>query len=335
MILITALFCFLGVLGKKKKKPKCEGMYEGNVVNLCKNGMPRPEKKKDYEKIWLIQYYLKYQSQIKNLLPEMEGVAEALKEEENFAVGAVDCANTQNADFCRDTEKVRAGWPVFRAFYQGKTKELPKKKGKEITKDSLLEFIRAFAEKQGSKGGSAKCDKGYFPNSAKDAVVPFCRAHFPGEKSKNTWIVIFYNHIEYEDAVPKLGNRFAMDLGNEPPEKSKNAKKVMTQRKRIKNLIEKYELKGINAKGASKSSEDPLMKVGGVCCNCGETDEDKADYAKFCTEKVGGEKWKEAPTFMYTDGTKILPYDGSADEEELLKFAFTNLGLVEKEKTEL
>jgi len=291
--------------------------------------------KKEYEKIWLVKYYANWHSQSKKLQPVLEEIAETLKEEAYYAVGAVDCTVTKNIDFCRKTEKVY-NFPVFKAFYQGKTKTFkPPKKSTEITKDALLEFIRGFAEKQGSKGGSSRCSKGSFPSGAKDAVVPLCEAHFPNEKSKNSWILTFYNYEEYDDDIQKLGNRFALDLGNEPPEKAKGAKKFMAQRKRVKNLIEKYDLKGVNAKGASKSSEDPLAKVGGVCCNCGDTEEDKAAYAKFCTEKVGGEKWKEAPVFAFTDGTKIIPFEGRANAEELVKFSFQHLGLLEKAKEEL
>lgn len=290
--------------------------------------------KKEYEKIWLVKYYANWHSGSKKLQPVVEEIAEILKEDAYYAVGAVDCTVTKNIDFCRKTEKVY-NFPVFKALYQGKTKTFKPKSTAAITKDSLLEFIRGFAEKQGSKGGSSKCSKGAFPSGAKDAVIPLCEAHFPNEKSKNSWVIAFYNHVEYEDDIQKLGNRFALDLGNEPPEKSKNAKKVLAQRKRVKNLISKYDLEGVNAKGASKSSEDPLLKVGGVCCNCGDTDEDKAAYAKFCTEKVGGEKWKEETAFVFTDGTKVLQYEGRADVSELVKFGFKQLGLLEKEKAEL
>merc|ERR1719324_2316360 len=70
-------------------------------------------------------------------------------------------------------------------------------------------------------------------------------------------------------------NRVAMDLGNEPPEKSKSLKKKPKKwRARIKSLAEKYEFEAhIPKKGLEEKGKEPLLKVGAVCCDCGASGE--------------------------------------------------------------
>jgi len=39
--------------------------------------------------------------------------------------------------------------------------------------------------------GSQKCEKGLFGSLVKDATVPLCDAHFPDDKAKSGWLVLF------------------------------------------------------------------------------------------------------------------------------------------------
>merc|ERR1712188_232507 len=96
--------------------------------------------------------------------------------------------------------------------------------------------------KRGSKGGSAKCKKGIFKSAIKDSVTPLCEKHLPDEKSKNSWVTVFYNQDSFEDSDHI--NRLALEFGNEPADKSKSLKKNYKQKERVKNVMEKYSVKG-------------------------------------------------------------------------------------------
>lgn len=120
--------------------------------------------------------------------------------------------------------------------------------------------------------GSEKCEKGLFVSLVKDPTIPLCDAHYPDAKAKSGWLVLFYK--KEEDTLHELMNRVAMDLGNEPPEKSKALKNPKKQRIRIKDLAEKYNFEAnIPKKGLEDKGKEPLLKVGAVCCNCGEAGE--------------------------------------------------------------
>jgi len=120
--------------------------------------------------------------------------------------------------------------------------------------------------------GSQKCEQGVFGSLVKDSAIPLCDEHFPDAKGKNSWLVAFYK--KDSDNVKDVLNRVAIDLGNEPPQKSKQMKlEKKKQRKRIKDLAEKYEFEAvIPKKGLEEKGKEPLLKVGAVCCDCGQTE---------------------------------------------------------------
>merc|ERR1712232_865770 len=122
------------------------------------------------------------------------------------------------------------GFPTLKAIIRGKGKAY---NGARET-EAMKQFITNVKAKQGSKGGSSKCPKGIFKSGVKDSVIPLCKDHFPNDKAKNSWVIAFY-----PDGFEKeVFNRFALDLGNEPADKSKQLKKQMKQRDRLKNLQE-------------------------------------------------------------------------------------------------
>mmetsp|Transcript_51111 Transcript_51111/g.141565 ORF Transcript_51111/g.141565 Transcript_51111/m.141565 type:complete len:165 (-) Transcript_51111:192-686(-) len=92
-------------------------------------------------------------------------------------------------------------------------------------------LLAGMASAKKKMGGSLKCEKGIFTSEAKDAAIALCDEHFPDEKAKNDWIVMFYEKQSAEDVHEGL-NRIAQDLGNEPPEKSKSLIKTKKQRSR-------------------------------------------------------------------------------------------------------
>mmetsp|Transcript_51112 Transcript_51112/g.141569 ORF Transcript_51112/g.141569 Transcript_51112/m.141569 type:complete len:196 (-) Transcript_51112:133-720(-) len=128
-------------------------------------------------------------------------------------------------------------------------------------------LLAGMASAKKKMGGSLKCEKGIFTSEAKDAAIALCDEHFPDEKAKNDWIVMFYEKQSAEDVHEGL-NRIAQDLGNEPPEKSKSLIKTKKQRSRLKDLGEKYEFE-VELPKKGPAGSDPLLKVGAVCCDCG------------------------------------------------------------------
>mmetsp|Transcript_99065 Transcript_99065/g.288987 ORF Transcript_99065/g.288987 Transcript_99065/m.288987 type:complete len:195 (+) Transcript_99065:41-625(+) len=130
-----------------------------------------------------------------------------------------------------------------------------------------LLLLAALASAKKKMGGSLKCEKGLFKSEAKDAAIALCDEHYPNEKAKNPWVVLFYKMESGEDVKDGL-NRAAQDLGNEPPEKSKSLIKTKKQRSRLKDLGEKYEFE-VQLPKKGPTSSDPIVKVGAVCCDCG------------------------------------------------------------------
>jgi len=117
-------------------------------------------------------------------------------------------------------------------------------------------------------------------------------------------------------------NRVAVDLGNEPPEKSKSLKKAKKQRTRIKDLAEKYEFEAqIPKKGLEDKGKEALLKVGAVCCDC------TGDGVE--QEVCQGEKTQ---IVLVRPGKPRVTMPGGAEKaksaEDVVKFALGELGYV-------
>merc|ERR1712228_438002 len=167
--------------------------------------------------------------------------------------------------------------------------------------------------------GSQKCEQGVFGSLAKDAAVPLCDEHFPDEKGKHGWVVAFYN----KDAEKLKGvmNRVAIDLGNEPPKKSKQMKiDKKKQRKRIKDLAEKYEFEAVlPKKGLEEKGKDPLLKAGAVCCDCGK------EYEVCKARGIGVRLLLPGrEDRVMTDSTDV----DSLKSEDIVKFVMGELGFM-------
>lgn len=164
----------------------------------------------------------------------------------------------------------------------------------------MKEWITRVAANRGTKGGSAKCAVGAFKSKVKDAVVPLCEEHFPEEKAKNQWIVVFYNQKELGDLKTEL-NAVATTLGNDPPDMSSALKKPKKKRERLGDLAKEHSLKlKLPAKGPF--GMDALAKVGAVCCDCGE------DAAAFCATALRQGEADLAPpqAFWVAQGKRTL-----------------------------
>lgn len=185
----------------------------------------------------------------------------------------------------------------------------------------LLTYVvpLAFAGKKTPSAGSQKCPKGVFDSLVKDAAIPLCDAHYPSDNAKSGWAILFYD--KDMEGVQEPLNRMAIDLGNEPPEKSKNLKKApMKQKARIKNLAEKYEFEAkIPKKGGT--GKEPLLKVGAVCCNCDD------QVQKVCETKERGLR-----VVRPGKADNIMPGGLAAvavpDTQEMMKFVMGALGYV-------
>eukprot|EP00930_Biecheleria_cincta_P071852 TRINITY_DN59307_c0_g1_i1.p1 TRINITY_DN59307_c0_g1~~TRINITY_DN59307_c0_g1_i1.p1 ORF type:complete len:342 (+),score=89.83 TRINITY_DN59307_c0_g1_i1:64-1026(+) len=250
---------------KKKSAKKCHGSYSTPVQNLCEKDIPA-------DKVHLVLFYKPDSTGCQKVKPAVEKLAKKLSDDKSDSViGAVDCAQYQ--DVCQKYGVYN--FPTFKGFLAGKPK--PYNGEKEV--DDMKQFVEDLAKKQGSKGGSLKCEKGPFTSPAKDAVVPLCDAHFPDEGAKNPWLIAFYRMSDL-DARDKI-NRISIDLGNEPEKKSKAQKKAKKQRERLKDLAEKYEFE-VELPKKGPSATDALLKVGGVCCDCTK------GPSKLCTDKEDG-----------------------------------------------
>mmetsp|Transcript_97217 Transcript_97217/g.245271 ORF Transcript_97217/g.245271 Transcript_97217/m.245271 type:complete len:196 (-) Transcript_97217:57-644(-) len=178
----------------------------------------------------------------------------------------------------------------------------------------MLALVAEGWAKSKKMAGSQKCERGMFVSEAKDAVIPLCDEHFPNEKAKNPWLVYFYRTAEDEGDVHDSLNRIAQDLGNEPPQKSKSQIKVKKQRVRLKDLGEKYEFEvALPRKGPPGS--DPILKVGGVCCDCGSPQNVCEGHSGFVVVKTGG---SEVP----------LAEAKVSDPGEIVRLALQEMGFV-------
>jgi hypothetical protein len=168
--------------------------------------------------------------------------------------------------------------------------------------------------------GSQKCEKGSFGSLVKDSTIPLCDAHFPDEKAKSDWLVLFYSKEKEPPNIQETMNRVATDLGNEPPEKSKNLKKPKKQRTRIKDLAEKYEFEAhIPKKGLEEKGKDALLKVGAVCCDC-----DASGEQEVCKTRGMGIRILRSGKETEMPGSESLEFDA----ERLVKWVMGELGFV-------
>jgi len=171
--------------------------------------------------------------------------------------------------------------------------------------------------------GSHKCEKGPFESLSKDATIPLCDAHYPDDKAKSAWLILFYKKdAEHGLKVHDKMNRVAVDMGNEPPEKSKALKKLKKQRVRIKDLAEKYEFEAkIPKKGLDEKGKEALLKVGAVCCDCGSEEE------KLCEDRGVGVR-------LVRPGQEDIAMPGDiseqVDEDKMVMFTMSHLGFVKE-----
>jgi hypothetical protein len=245
-----------------------------------------------------------------------------LKNDKTVGIGAVDCDIDRNICAKHGVN----GYPTIKAFVAGKGRSYNGAREAAPMKG----FITQLAQNRGSKGGSAKCLPGMFKNKVKHAVVPLCEAHFPNDKAKNDWLVLFYDHsatAEMRDAL----NGVASDLGNDPPDMNKALKKQQKKRERIEGLVQKHGLKSkLPSKGPFGMEE--ITKVGAVCCDC-----DK-DHEAFCANslKQGEEDFKAPQAFWVSKGHMTMLKDLELSSKALTGFVLQKLGFAaEGEKAEL
>lgn len=305
---------FLGVVEGKGKK--CPGHFGGKtgVANLCESHFPDTNS----DKVWLVKFYAPWCGHCTAMKPAFEQLGKEFKNDPSIGIGGVDCDNASNKGICGKYGV--QGFPTIKAIVNGK----PKAYNGARDYGALKGFITNLKEKKGSKGGSAKCQKGIFKSTVKDSVSPLCAKHYPDEKSKNSWVIAFYNKDEFLKSDEF--NRLALEFGNEPPEKNKQRKRIIKRSERIKEVVEKYAIKGeVNAKEAGKS-KDPLAKFGAVCCDCekgGKTDE-KCEGLKLPHLRVYNAKAKT--TFEFGVG------DNSLDMDKFTSYTLEKLEYVAAEK---
>jgi len=219
------------------------------------------------------------------------------------------------------------GYPSIKAIVNGKGRSY--NGGREM--EPMKNWIQKIADNRGSKGGSAKCRPGMFKSKMKHAVVPLCESHFPAEKSKNDWLVFYYDHsakAEMRDAI----NTAALDVGNYPPDVNKASKKQQKLRDRIQDLAKKH---GLEAKLPAKGpfGMDELAKVGAVCCDC--DDEHKA----FCAGSLmeGEEVLKTPQVYWVSKGKRTLLKDLELTPAAVTGTILQRLGFatIKDEKAEL
>lgn len=188
--------------------------------------------------------------------------------------------------------------------------------------EPIKEWIQKLAANRGTKGGSSKCAPGLFKSKVKDSVVPLCEEHFPDDKAKNDWFLLFYNEKGGSD-LKAIGNTVAADFGNDPPDMSKSLKKPKKKRDRITDLGKKYDLKlKLPAKGPF--GMDALVKVGAVCCDCNE------DGAAFCASslKQGETDLLPPQTFWVSKGKRTIFKDAEPTALGMVSSVVEKLGLL-------
>lgn len=188
--------------------------------------------------------------------------------------------------------------------------------------EPIKEWITKLAANRGSKGGSAKCPPGLFKSKIKDAVVPLCEEHYPDEKAKNEWLVVFYNEKDGSD-IKVAANKIAAEFGNDPPDMSKSLKKPKKKRDRLMELGKTYDVKlKLPAKGPF--GMDAIVKVGAVCCDCTE------DTIAFCASSLRiGETDVQAPqAFWVANGKRTMLEGAEVTAAGLVDKVLGRLGLL-------
>jgi len=197
----------------------------------------------------------------------------------------------------------------------------------------MMDWIKHLANNRGSKGGSAKCAPGVYKSKMKDAVVPLCEEHFPDDKAKNEWLVMFYNQKDKgAEELKNTVNALAVEMGNDPPDMNKQLKsqKQKKRRQRLEDIAKTYDIK-LNLPAKGPFGMDALLKVGGVCCDCGE------DGAAFCDSSllIGEETLKPPQAFWVEKGKRNMLKDIGITGPALAAGALAKLGFVKGETTEL
>jgi len=263
MLLLLLVPAVVDAKAATKSSARCNGLYTTPVTNLCEKDFPA-------DKVHFVLFYRPDSTGCQKVKPSFEKLAKQFSDNADVVIGAVDCVKYQ--DVCQKYSV--HSHPTFKGFLAGKAK--PYNSVPEVA--AMKTYVEDLAKKQGSKGGSLKCEKGPFTSPTKDAVIPLCDEHFPDEGAKNPWIVAFYKKTD-TDAHDNI-NRIALDLGNEPEKKSKAQKKARKQRERLKDLAEKYEF-DVDLPKKGPSGTDAILKVGGVCCDCTEKS------PVLCADKYG------------------------------------------------
>merc|ERR1712216_360618 len=176
----------------------------------------------------------------------------------------------------------------------------------------------------GTKGGSRKCPVGIFKSKVRDAVVPLCESHFPQDSAKNAWIIIFYAENSPSTDFRDEANQAAIDLGSEPPDKSKALKQeAMKRRDRLNDLGQKYDIT-LELPEKGPFGLEPLAKIGGICCDCSE------EERSFCVRLLG-DGIDSLPQKAWVDKDGRQFFDGSGlDTHGLVEFAINQLGFTER-----
>lgn len=248
------------------------------------------------------------------LEPKFQAVGKMLKNDKNIGIGAIDC------DIDRGTcgKYGVSGFPTIKAIVAGKGKSY---NGARET-EPMKAWIEHLSKNRGSKGGSAKCPLGVFKSKIKDAVVPLCEEHFPDDKAKNDWIVLFYNQKDADTTQLKdAANSLAIDLGNDPPDMNKALKKPKKKRERIELLSEKHGFK-VNLPKKGPFGMDAVAKVGSVCCDCSE------DTIAFCASSLrqGEEDLKAPQAFWVSKGVRSLVKGAELTAPKLAEITLAKLG---------
>lgn len=242
-----------------------------------------------------------------------------LKNDKNVGIGAIDCEKEQAV--CQRYGV--SGYPTLKAIVGGKGKSYNGAREAEPIK----EWITRLAQNRGTKGGSSKCPQGVFKSKVKDAAVPLCEEHFPDEKAKHAWLVFMYEQAASSAAELKGAlNRLAVDMGNDPPDMSKALKKPKKKRDRLNELASTYDIKlSLPAKGPF--GMEALIKVGAVCCDCGE------EAAAFCASsmRIGEEELKPPRAFWVSQGKRTLLKTSDPTGPALAREALTRLGFMSSE----
>lgn len=319
--LASCLAVGFGLLGVEASKKKCPGHFgsKTGVANLCETHFPDAKS----EKIWFIKFYAPWCGHCNSMKPAWESLGKDFKDDPMVSIGAVDCDSDQNKGLCGKYGV--KGFPTIKAIISGKPKDF--QGAREAA--PMKQWITSLKTNRGSKGGSAKCQKGVFKSTVRDSVLPLCAKHYPEPKSaKSSWLIALYNKKDEVDFKSEQLNRMALDFGNDPVDRNKQKKSVEKQAKRLQMLKEKYNLKAEEAgegKRKAGKSTDALAKFGAVCCDC-----EKDTVDEKCKDV------KKLPVYSVFNhvSKKSFDYEGDFDADKLVAFALEKLEFVGKPKKE-